>query len=255
MVELVGPDAPHRAQCAEDDRRRRAEIDHRPEVHHVQARQALHIHLAKRHQPDQRAGEMDPQRRDRAHHDPPRRRARNEARRQLQRREGRHEKVHLAALHLRDGQRGGGVLEGVLQDRHDDEARREEIVVDQPLEIPRQLPPVAKGELEHRHEEQRRDHRGEQGLHPHLQEARHLALEQRPGAEPVERAIAPGRAHQRGGWREGGGCVGRPCGRGYGVAHGAYIGPRAGIGHHKRKAPISSSPQETHHRILRAPHP
>ena len=56
-------------------------------------------------------------------------------------------------------------------------------------EFARQLAAVAEGQLEHGHEQQRRDNRRKHRLHPNLQKPAHLPLVKGPQAEAVERAV------------------------------------------------------------------
>ena len=109
--------------------------------------------------------------------------------RQLQRRQWRHQEIDIGRIELRLHEAGTGVLEGILQDRHHDQAGRQKIVIVQALEVARQVAAVAEGQLEHGHEQQGRDDRGQDGLHPHLHKSAHFPFEKRPEAQPVDGAI------------------------------------------------------------------
>ena len=133
--------------------------------------------------------QLDSDRGNERHHQAAHDRPPNESDGQLHGRQGRHQEVDISGIELGLDQAGTRILEGVLKDRHHDQAGGQELDIVQPLEIAHQTPAIPKRQFEDRHEEQRRDNRGEYGLHPHFEEASDFALEQGPEPQTVHFAI------------------------------------------------------------------
>jgi hypothetical protein len=114
---------------------------------------------------------------------------------QLAGRQRRHQIVDDIALDLADQQREARIGEGVLDHRHDDQARREEVGE---RHAHHAAPAAAERDGEDRKEQQGRDRRCPHGLHVHLEEPAHLldieGLEASP-IDALQHRLARGEAH------------------------------------------------------------
>ena len=110
-------------------------------------------------------------------------------------RKRRHQHIDDIALNLGDDQRRRGIGEGVLCHRHHDQAGGQEFVERTRRRRRRAARPMAEHEDGKKH--QGGDHRCDDGLEIHLEEAPDFLGGQRPQAEPVHRAELAGRGRRR----------------------------------------------------------
>ena len=106
---------------------------------------------------------------------------------QLAGRQRRHQIIDDRPLDLADQQREGGIGEGVLDHRHDDQARARGNRRTAPAAVERHRPPVAaQRDGENDQKQQRRDRRRPDGLQLDLEEAAHLLHIEGREAAPID---------------------------------------------------------------------
>jgi hypothetical protein len=178
MVELLGPDAADHAQQRE----------HQRSGHRMEQNEGRRVQAERDENPDREPGHQADQHA--AGHP-----AAGDPQVQLQGRQRRHQNIDDIALNLGDHDGRRGIGEGILHDRHHDQARRQE---DDELDPAGLAAGAAQRQREDGQEQKRHHHGRQKGLGVDFEEAAHLLYIEGPEAAPIDRAHESRRRRRRG---------------------------------------------------------